>query len=334
MTVRSQVIYGLFPSDIILRTAIVQGLTEIKAQPGLLDFLLQALLKDTLTLKQYGEKELNDLKDWITSNEIAVTMGYHINQVKGPHIAIWLGNQEETQQIFGDVHEVPSERIQWVTKRPPTLVFTPKTYDQATGTITLPDNLNTDQIHAGMRVLDRLNNRVYPIESVVDDRSFTITPGTIANLTNAEVLERDDLWMVRAESVTFKETFNIDVLVSGDATKCIVLHQLLVYILFRYKQKYLEGRGLENTIVTSTAMGGIQPDATQIIWKRSVILTGYTRQYWPKEISAPIQGISAGLVFPTTSGESTPELAKTQNWSTQLEEPELDLDADSLGGIT
>lgn len=336
MTVRSNVIYGLFPSDIILRTAILQGLAEIKAEPGLLDFLLQALLKDALTVKQYGERELNDLKNWILNNEIAVTLGYHINQVKQPHVAIWLGAQEETQQIFGDAHDtsIALERIQWVTRRPPTMIFTPATYVQSTGTVTLPANLNTEQIHAGMRVLDRANNRVYAIEEVIDEQSFKLPDDTIANLTNAEVLERDDLWLVKAESVTFKETFNIDCLVQGDATKAIVLHQLIVYILYRYKQAYLEGRGLENTVVTSTAMGGIQSDASQIIWKRSITLVGYTRQYWPKEISAPIQGISVGLVIPTPTVDAPPTLAEEQAWSTTQEEDAVDFDADTLGQIT
>lgn len=333
MTVRSNVIFGMFPGDIIIRTAIIAGIEEMRAEPGLIDFLLQALLKDELTKKQYGERELTDLKDWILNNDIAVTMGYHINQVKGPHIAIWLGAASETQQILGDIHEIPIERIQWDRRRPPALIFTPAAYDQTTGLITLPAGLSTAQIHAGMRVLDRLNNRVYEIEAVEDDQSFRLPAGTAANLTNAEVLEREDVWLAQVESVSASETYNIDCLVSGDATKCILLHSLLVFILYRYKQRYLEARGFENTVVNSTAMGGVQPDATQIIWKRSVTITGTTRQYWPKAIGPAVQGIQAGLVIETGS-TATPELATVQNWSTtQAETPPFDADADSIQGL-
>src|SRR5277367_1781615 len=107
--VKSNVIMGVTNTDIILRTAIMTALDDVRANPWILDFFLQSLLHDELTRKFYGEKELLEIKSWVLDNEIFVTMAHQLNQAKQPHISIEVAEENEIQQILGDINVVPRD---------------------------------------------------------------------------------------------------------------------------------------------------------------------------------------------------------------------------------
>lgn len=323
MTVKSNFSLGIYPGDIIIRTAILKGMEELRQKQFLLDFIFQALLKDETTKEFYGEKELLNCKQWFIDNEVPVTMGYHMDNIKYPHVTIWLGEQQESDKILGDINEHQQEEVDLSTvmARTVALTFTPVSFDSATGTIVLPKGQTTEQVFPGMRVLDTKNSKFYLIEDVIDERTFKIEEGVKPNLTRAQVCNANDLFVVTLESIKFKETYKIEVSVMGDATKCIILHAIMVFILNRHKEKLLEGRGFERSTITSTGIGGPSDgkEASQFIFSRIINLNGVSTQYWPKEISPAIQGVQAGLKIAdpgAETGEAIDELEFLQGWET------------------
>lgn len=322
--VKSSVIQGVMPTDIIIRTAILAALDDIRAQPWLIDFCFQSLLHDEMTRKFYGEKELLEIKSWVLNNEIAVTMAHNLNNVKQPAISIEVADSQEIQQVLGDIHVVPSEKVVFVTKVPPWLIFTPESYDRQTGVIRLPADKNTDNVFVGQRVLDRVNNVAYSILEVVDDRSFRIAAGANLNLTRAEVVGADDLWTATCESVRQAEGFNIDCIVQGDPTKTLVLEALVRFILYRYKHTLLQLRGYDNPVIRTSGMTFSTmygKEATQLLWKRVAMVTGWTELTWPRDVRPPVQGIRTQILIPTTTG--APSGDPTSAWDTVLEEDTL-----------
>lgn len=318
--VKSTVIQGVPATDIVVRTAIMAALDDIRANPWLLDFCFQSLRHDVLTRKEYGEAEMQELKDWVLNNEIAVVMAHNLNNVRQPAISIEVGDSNEIQQILGDIHVTYTEKIVFVTKLPPLLVFTPASYDKATGTITLASGQTTDNVFVGNRVLDRANNAAYLITEVIDSHTFTIGAGIELSLLRAEVVPADDLWTANCESVRLQEGFNIDCIVQGDPTKTLILEGLVKFMLYRYKQSLLEARGFENTIIRSSGMTFSTmygKEATQLLWKRVAMVTGWSELSWPKTISPPIAGLRVSILIPTTTG--APSGASDAAWDTVLE---------------
>ena len=318
--VKAQVTQGISSTDIVLRTAILSALDDIRANPWLIDFCFQNLLHDDLTRKFYGDKELGEIKSWIIDNEFAVVMAHNLNNVKQPAISIEVADGQEIQQILGDIHVVPSEKVVFITKLPPVLVFTPVAYDKTTGTITLAQNQTTAAVFPGQRVLDRANNVAYLIGDVIDDHTFQIPAGSEPNLTRAEVVSADDLWTANVESVRESESFNIDCVVQGDPTKTLILQALVRFILYRYKRDLMEARGYENTIIKSSGLAFSTmygKEASQLLWKRVATVTGWSESTWPSSLRPPVQGISVGILIPTTTGAPSgdPDAA----WDTVLE---------------
>lgn len=318
--VKSDVVYGVSSTDIIIRTAILAALDDIRAQPWLLDFCFQGLLHDELTRKFYGEKELQEIKSYVLNNEIAVTMAHNLNNVKQPAISIEVGDVQEIQQVLGDVHVDSRERLAFVTKIPPWMVFTPAAYDRASGVITLPDDKNTDNIFVGQRVLDRTTSTAYEILEILDHKRLRIPAGVEVNLTRAEVVGVDDLWTVVVESVRQAETFNIDCIVQGDPTKTLILEALTRFILYRYKHTLLQLRGFQNATIRASSMtfsSMYGKEASQLLWKRVASITGWTELTWPREVRPPVQGLRSQILIPTTSG--APSGDPTSAWDTFLD---------------
>lgn len=317
--VKSSNCFGIFPADIIVRTAVIDAFRELRAQPWLLDFAFQALLVDELTVREYGAETLETEKRWFLENDVKVTLGYKINNINVPHVAIWFGDQQEADLTTGDVHDTPQETIPWVIAASPVMTFTAAAYDLDAGTVTLPAGKTTESVFAGMRVLDTVHGKAYEILEIIGDQEFAIAAGTQINLTNAQVVNRNGLWNVKLESQANRETFHMDVVVQGDATKCIVLHGLLRWCLQRGKQRLLEGRGFERSLLSSSGLlvAADGDNAAQILFKRTLTLTGITREYWPKDVGAPLQGLGSALVVASGAVEGDIDsLEVAQGWST------------------
>jgi hypothetical protein len=317
--VKSNHCFGIFPGDIIIRTAVIQALNDLREQPWLLDFAFQALLTDSLTVAEYGAARLEEEKQWFLNNEVKVTLGYKINNISVPHIAIWLGGGSEADVTTGDINDVPNETIPWIMSTSPVMTFTPTSYNQETGVMKLPPSFNTSSVFTGMRLLDR--GRAHEIVAIIDSQNIQLAEGTeISSLSNIQLANANSLWNVQLEGIATSESYTLDVVVQGDSTKCIVLHALLKWALNRGKQRLLEARGFERSSISTTPVMVAQDgdNAAQILFKRSLTLSGVTKEYWPKDVSAPLQGLSGGLEIASgaVAGEDMDALEAAQGWST------------------
>ncbi len=325
---------GIFQSDIIVRTAIAAALDDMRSKPWLVDFVLQSLLDDELTRKYYGEEEVALVKDWFINTEIPVKMAFSLDGVVAPLIAITLTESTEDTASLGDIHYEPFEDIDPIDIAivKPIFTFTPSGFNPETGEVTLPAKLNTSSVFPGMIVREKSTTKSYVIDSIESDSSFIIigtakAPLSLANLTKASVESSSTSQILSLESIVYREGFRLDLFVSGNHTHLLYLHTILVFALNRYKQSLFEARGFERSSVSSTSLGKFERNEGEIIFTRSVMLNGYVRQYWPKEIHGKIDGIGAGgiKILGQESHPSLNQIEKDQGWSV------IDENEDSLG---
>lgn len=94
---------GIVQSDILIREALLTGLREMKADTTLIDDMLGDLIDDELTNQKYGDKTIQQCKDWLTKTAIKVKLGLHVAQADLPCIAIALTSSPEAEATIGDV---------------------------------------------------------------------------------------------------------------------------------------------------------------------------------------------------------------------------------------
>jgi hypothetical protein len=278
---------GIHQSDVIIRSAIIMAIADLRANPWLLDYVFASLPRDSHTMKDYGEKEVQRAKEWFMKTNIPVFMVPRLDEAKVPCITIKLQDSAESEVTLGDVHyqEKEDNDTQWPALIKP---FTPEKYNAATGIMVVSqDVLDSIVLAPGMVIVDAVG-KPHDILEVFDDGSFTIKQGTMADFTNSVVKGAKPSYITRLESVSYRETYQIGVHVAGEPVYLTWLHSIIVFILLRYKQALMEARGFERSVFNSSDFDRNEMFEAEMVFSRYLTLTGYVRQYWPKDVNPKI----------------------------------------------
>jgi hypothetical protein len=320
--INSQKIHGIVPSDVLIRTAIIAGLNDLRNNTFLLDYVFNWYNTDTLTNGTYGDKEKQRAKNWFLTNDIAVSMNYRVDEPKFPMISIALQSSGEDQATLGDVNydtveEQPASDFN--IKIDPVLgPFTPS-YDSVKGVVTLPTGFVTDNVVLNQILYSPNANQGFIITDILSSNQLVIATGLNIDFTNAIVTPIDAFYVVSIESVMFKETYQLKCFAMNDPIYLIYLHSILLFILYRYKEEFMEKRGFDRSIPSSGPLyiHKLPQSDNELVFARDVTLTGYCRQYWPKMISPKMQGTLINgieIISGTTTPQSFLALAQQQGW--------------------
>jgi len=304
---------GIFPSDIIIRTAIIEAIADMRRNPWLLDYVFAYLSQDPLTQNVYGQKEGDRAKEWFLKNNISVMMVPIMNEMKMPCISISLKESAEAEVTTGDTHYAPQEldTLTWPDLAGP---FNPVGYDPATGIVTLDSN---DLVIApGMLVVTAAGNS-YPITFVQGNTVFTTSQYITEDLNGMTVRGVQPSGITTLESVFYRESYQIGCHVAGEPVYLTWLHTILVFILLRYKQQLFEARGFESGVFNSAAFDR-NPNDAENYFSRYITLTGKVRQYWPKYFTQRIQQVPVGIEVLSNSDEPFDNEA---GWNVVLDVP-------------
>lgn len=292
--------YGIFQSDVIIRTALIAAIADIRANPWLLKYCFASLPKDKLTLADYGEQEVQRAIDWFTATDIPVIIQPRVDTAKLPCISVQLVESSEGASTVGDIHYEPNQDTDtenWPIYFGP---FRPKTYTPVSGFVTLdPDQAAGFTLQEGQVIVDS-TGKSYPILEVIDDSSFYIASGVVADFTTATIRPGRPAYVSRLESVEFKETYNIGCHVLSEPVHLTYLHSIIVFCLLRYKEALLDPRGLERTTISSSDPQHNGNYGKDNVFSRFVMLTGYVRHYWPSGVDPKIGSVTVEVTECTT----------------------------------
>jgi len=298
-------IQGVFPTDIILRSAIMLGLAEVRAPENrwLLETCFTSQTLDVPTQNQYGVKEQNRAIEWFLNTEVPVFFGQiNVNDFKIPSITLELMESAEDTNTLADIHYVP-----WQDTPSPITpqifgTFTPLSYVQATGTVTLMPSQANLPVFPGMIVV-QTDGTQWEVQQVLLPNQFTITPGSPAQLNNSTLQANEaqtPSWTILAESAIFKETYRIGVHVNSEPAHLTYLHDIVKMVLLRGRQKLLEFRGIERTTISSSDFAKNFQLEGEVAFSRFITMSGYVRTSWPADRNLRSQG----LTVTTTQEES------------------------------
>lgn len=298
MATTSEII-GIHQSDVILRSALIAAIDDLRAKDYLLDFVFASLPKDALTKAEYGQREVDNAKRWFRSTKIPVMMGTTLADASFPVITFSLVDSGEAEVTLGDVHYEPlvdDDRL-WPALTP---VF--EATGAQSGTVTVPDQQLV--FAPGMLLIDSAGGE-HPIIEVLSNTSFTIAPST-ADFRSCVIKGQRPSRVTAVESVKARETYSIGCHVQGEQVNLTYLHSVLVFILYRYKQRLFEARGFERmTVTSSNFMRSDQITEVEGTYSRFINVSGYVTQVWPKDTYEKIQTVSVQPLIIAGAGTQT-----------------------------
>jgi hypothetical protein len=288
-------ILGIFQGDIIVRTAIQEGMKRLYDDPQLLEYVFQSLAQDELTLKTYGERQIQDARTWFLTHKVPVLLSVRVAELVLPCITISLRESTEAEQTHGDVNYDTQESTpaDWP---PLTKPFTPTSYSPTSGMMQLPANIFVDAIIApGQFVVTRGGNK-YQIVDYLDDGLLQMQANIVDDFTDCVLKGPESKYVTTIESVTFKETYEVGIHANGEPVNTIYLHSIIKFVLLKYKQELLEARNFERTVLASSDLRRNMEMENELAFDRFITITGYCRQWWPKKKSERVQNVTSSLI--------------------------------------
>lgn len=304
---------GITQSDILIRSAIIEGIEDLRRNAWLLDYVFASLKEDCLTNSDYGQKEIDNAKKWVLQTEIPVFLNVKQDSTTFPAISIKLVSSNEEDNTLGDVHYEPSELSDGPVISWPSLtdVFTPVGYDPITGILTIPQNIADQIITTTGQVLVDKNNNQYEILEVINSVTFKIKTDINADLTDSVIKGLNPGFATSLESATFSETYSIGCHVNSEPVFLTYLHSIVCFILLRYRQSLLELRGFANTSIKSSDFARNEAFENELVYSRFIQISGLVRNYWPKDIGQRITGtyvqpriLGGGIMAPGTEDDA------------------------------
>lgn len=286
--------FGIFPSDIVIRSALLEAIRDLRAKPWLLRYCFAYLTLDPITKEYYGEAEIKRAIDWFMQHEIPVFLNLRTDDVKLPAISIKLAGSVEAEDTLADIHAFPVEDsdIDWPNLAGP---FNATEYDFDTGIVTIPDDAAISIVLSPGQLLIDSNGGEHQILEVLDFTRIKIAAELTVDLNKSYIRGQRPAYQTALESKVFKETYNIVCYAPAEATHGNYLYMIVLFILLTYKQSLLEARNLERTSISASDFAQNQLFGEELVYSRQITLTGYVRQMWPKNISPKYTAISTGI---------------------------------------
>lgn len=294
-------IRGIFPTDIIIQKALEIGLKDLRDNPNQLNFIFAWLLADDSTSDIYGQKERDNAIEWFNKTNIPVLADIRLAQDTFPSVSYSLMSDEQTDETLADLNYDTKQTVpaEW---EPLTPRFNPG-YDPATGLVTVLSTTLMVPVTTDM-ILVTGQGRSYPVLSVVDN-GFYITANLTADLRNSVLKNGLGRLATGIESCHFKQVVRIGCHALGDPRFALYLYSIVKYTLLRYRRTLLEGRGFEQSTISSGPVRRNELFPVENLFTRDITLIGFVRDFWASVqaervidvVSNVVAGYGEGIKF-------------------------------------
>lgn len=278
---------AIFPGDAIIKTAIELGLDDLKTSPWILEDIFSEFIENPYLKQKYGMKEIQRAKEFFTNNKIQIFMHHRMDKEEFPCITIGVGSSTEDKSLATladqsvDIQELDPDKI----NKPLTFIipkFTPKSYNQSTGTLTLPSDDNFEFVSTDMILVNLDTGSGFIIKDKKAKNKIVITAGTELTGDNYAIAPRYQFYRARAERIISQETYNIGCHAHGDPSTLLFLYAIVKYSLLRYREGLLEYNNFQLSNITSSEMVKNNSFGQDNVFSRYITLSGQVEESWLK----------------------------------------------------
>jgi hypothetical protein len=232
----------------------------------------------------YGNRMIQDVKDWITKTEIPVLLGFDLDPAQIPGVTINLESSAPNQQFMGDFGGTFTENLQPHEKEVIVERFSPKNVVlSATSdfyTITLPDSLSDEQtelVLPGLRWRDK-NGKEYgigddknkPTAFQVDKPGFPAI--SVGDFSSLEVIAPFDDALYREGAMYYDENALVTIHGHSDRNEGLWLWAIVHWGLLKFRPLLTATFGLDLAIPRASDFAKADEFLGTNVWRRFITL--------------------------------------------------------------
>lgn len=182
--------------DLIIETTIRDGLAYLKQNLNVVDDIFGEMLKGYANRK-YGQAEIDRIKTYLTTKNIAIVHSFHEAVAKSPCFSIQLGNENEAKErAHLSDHEYDVQEDITDSGALAALVkvsnLIPTSYDSLTGMVRVSDLVDLSPIHPAYLYLDGNNTEFEVLPGISNDpgnKFFFIARNMSPNITDPGLIK-------------------------------------------------------------------------------------------------------------------------------------------------
>lgn len=325
---------AIWAGDVIIRKVIQQGIEDMRNNNWILNDVFSNFVGISALNSEYGQKEIENARDWFMSNTINVVLRYRKDQDQFPLVTIGLGTSSEIQDMksLGDLSpEVNLLMPLDIGKPIPYVVkpFSPDSYDPATSVLSIPASVNLGAVTAGMVLVNPSTGVGYVITGV-GANSLTLDVAGAFSGSSFGIIPQFQFYKVRRERSFFQENYQIGCHTHGDPAPLLWLDAIVSYILLRYRESLLEARGFNLSSFSKSDLSPNQNYAMpETVYSRYINLTGMVENSWlktPYRVIESVQLINKATTPNTAGILILSNLDSPQNFATSPNETWLTIE--------
>lgn len=296
---------GIFPGDLIIKTALQAALADIRRNQFLIDDLASQVVSDPLTKALYGDAYVDKVKKFL-KYQIDVVMADRLDTAKFPciSIAIGSGSEDSGREALGDSYgseSVDAATLGGAVLDSPAIIIgpvTPNSYDSVTGKIVFDSSVNLSNVFDGYIVFDEINQKGYPIVLAQDVSTIFIEANSKPNLTGMTIRPTTNQVSHIRRSLWHYENYDLEVFAVEQAD-ALYLWQLVMYMLIRYKKPFFDARGFSISTANYGPMerGVLGESNPNTLFSRKITLRGRVEHSAIEQTNLPIGGINMDLIL-------------------------------------
>jgi len=275
-------------TEIILERIIRYGLQELRDKPSRIDMIFDKMLLPAM-VKQYGNKEIDTIKQYVLNKKIAVVQAWPIQAEKIPCYSINVVGTEEAANtaFFGDEggYEVATRTA------PVLLSTTPLSYDSTTGFLKLSDGTDLSNIYVGAIFTDPTGEEYEILGAILEETGrtgFAIVYGADVTLGSSVVYGAPDYDVSDVKKTPMIENVQIGVHAGEETNLCKYLYYMLLYFI-QSRRMELENIGVQLHTFTVSEFAKILDFLPDNVLSRFVT---FRAKVWFSWYQDPIQSIN------------------------------------------
>lgn len=305
---------SILATDVLIKTMLEAGLHDLRKNSWLLDDVFSGLAADPISRAEYGWKEVKRAKEWFLANNVAVYLPFRIDAPTLPCISV-VGPQSSEMNERANLGDdgIAEEIVPREASAQPQRTydpFTPVSYDKTTGYVVFPKGIQTSVMAPGQFLVSQQSGQAYVILEVIDPQTFAITTNINDDFTDAYVVPPTALWNLQRELMFMSESFTIGCHSIGDPVFIMWLRRIVLYMLGRYREAYLESRGFGISRMSASPPYIDTEFDQERVYTSNITLEGQVQADWIKYIAPKLQIVTAEIAI--INGPKTPPGYQTQ----------------------
>lgn len=291
-------------ADLELESIIREGFAAFRQDPTLIEDLFADLLLPQLA-KKYGDREMNKLIRFFTTQEVSVVHSFNLITSNLPCISIQLieNPEDETRNQVSDYENLLTQPMTDPSELAALLVvssLTPTSYDPNSGILKISDSVDLSKVRPGLLFVDASGEEfpIFPgVVNINGMKQIIIAKGQVVNIATPGLIQSS----INYHQYELQGVFEKEHLLLGIHTKEPLMTKYL-YTAVKYtlnsRRVILEGRGMKLATYSGSDFTRNSDYPGDAVFSRFLSVNVAVNNNWRADKVVPIDNIDLHVTVP------------------------------------